>query len=167
IYRGIGSIDFVAAARSILFVGEDPDKPNHRAFVHCKSNLAPKGQSVGYAIEDGKFFWTGPSSLTYEQMENSGSEHSRTEAEKFLMMLLASGPMLTREIARKAAERGITPITLRRARERLEIQISRGGYQAPSTWALPDTEQMTLDEARAEAAKCHAGVTSGSTLDQE
>src|SRR5262249_46206155 len=38
IYRGIGSIDFVAAARSMLFVGEDPDKPNHRALVHCKSN---------------------------------------------------------------------------------------------------------------------------------
>src|SRR5437764_8234566 len=61
---GIGSIDFVAAARSVLLVGADPDEPNKRAVVQIKNNLAPHGEAIGYTLEDGQFYWTGASTLT-------------------------------------------------------------------------------------------------------
>ena len=45
-YRGLGSIDFRAAARSVLLVGRSKDDSNMRVVVHDKSSLAPEGQSI-------------------------------------------------------------------------------------------------------------------------
>ena len=49
IYRGLGSIDFTAAVRSVLLVGQDPDDTASGAVVHIKSNLAPKGRASATA----------------------------------------------------------------------------------------------------------------------
>ncbi len=40
-YRGLGSIDFRAAARSVLLIGRVKREPNVRVIVHDKSSLAP------------------------------------------------------------------------------------------------------------------------------
>jgi RecA-family ATPase len=40
IYRGLGSIDFTAACRSVLMVGFDPNDGDKRVVAHGKSNLA-------------------------------------------------------------------------------------------------------------------------------
>lgn len=44
-YRGLGSIDFQATARSVLVVGRVKDKPEVRVAAHQKSSLAPEGKS--------------------------------------------------------------------------------------------------------------------------
>ena len=41
-YRGLGSIDFRAAARSVLLIGRVKREPNIRVIVHDKSSLAPR-----------------------------------------------------------------------------------------------------------------------------
>ena len=43
-YRGLGSIDFRAAARSVLLIGRVKREPNVRVIVHDKSSLAPEGK---------------------------------------------------------------------------------------------------------------------------
>lgn len=43
-YRGLGSIDFQAAARSVLIVGRIKDEPEVRVVCHVKSSLAPEGK---------------------------------------------------------------------------------------------------------------------------
>ena len=45
-YRGLGSIDFQAAARSVLIVGRVKDEPEVRVVCHTKSSLAPEGTSI-------------------------------------------------------------------------------------------------------------------------
>ena len=45
-YRGLGSIDFRAAARSVLLVGRVSEESDLRAIVHDKSSLAGAGQRV-------------------------------------------------------------------------------------------------------------------------
>lgn len=59
-YRNLGSIDFIAAARSVLLIGKSKDDPNIRVLVHDKSSLAPAGVSLAFALgdEDG-FRWLG------------------------------------------------------------------------------------------------------------
>lgn len=52
-YRGLGSMDFRAAARSVLLVGRMKKEPHIRVIVHDKSSLAPEGMSVAFSIEDG------------------------------------------------------------------------------------------------------------------
>ena len=73
IYRGLGSIDFTAAVRSVLLVGQDPDDTTSGAVVHIKSNLAPRGDSLGYRLspKDG-FAWTGPSTVTADELLGTG-----------------------------------------------------------------------------------------------
>ena len=45
-YRGLGSIDFQAAARSVLIVGRVKDEPEIRVICHVKSSLAPEDMYI-------------------------------------------------------------------------------------------------------------------------
>ena len=45
-YRGLGSIDFRAAARSVLLIGRVKREPNVRVIIHDKSSLAPEGKPM-------------------------------------------------------------------------------------------------------------------------
>src|SRR5690606_19753429 len=59
IYRGMGTIDLIAAARSALLVANDPENPAVRVMFHQKHNLSPQGASLGYTITDEGFRWIG------------------------------------------------------------------------------------------------------------
>jgi hypothetical protein len=67
-YRGLGSIDFTAACRSVLMVGFDPDDADTRVVAHAKSNLEKMGPSQSYTIKAGRFAWAGRSSLSAEDL---------------------------------------------------------------------------------------------------
>lgn len=50
-YHGLGSIDFQAAARSVLIVGRIKDEPEIRVVCHVKSSLAPEGKSIAFRLD--------------------------------------------------------------------------------------------------------------------
>ena len=50
-YRGLGSIDFRAAARSVLLIGRVKREPNIRVIVHDKSSLAPEGKPMAFCLD--------------------------------------------------------------------------------------------------------------------
>jgi putative DNA primase/helicase len=138
IYAGQGSIDFTAAARSVLLAGSAPDDPRQRALVHIKSNLAAPGPTCGFRLEAGAFSWTGPSRLTAADLlaaesraEDLGAED---EACAFLREALRDGPRTAREITAGARDSGISEITLRRARRREGIEIGRRGFGPGGAW---------------------------------
>ena len=80
IYRGLGSIDFTAAARSVLLAGQDPNDPAKRALIHTKSSLAETGASIGYELRDGQFLWAGISELTAGQVLAPDQAEGETSA---------------------------------------------------------------------------------------
>ncbi len=51
--RILGSSDFRNAARSIIFVGADPENRDLRVFAHDKNSLGPPGPSRRFSIHDG------------------------------------------------------------------------------------------------------------------
>lgn len=53
----MGSLAYVAAARSVLAVGRDPNKPTRRVLVQIKSNLAAMAPGLGFSIPDGALLW--------------------------------------------------------------------------------------------------------------
>ena len=59
-YRGLGSIDFRAAARSVLVVGRLKEDPTVRVVAQDKNSLAPEGKSIAFLL-DGEhgFQWKG------------------------------------------------------------------------------------------------------------
>jgi hypothetical protein len=153
---GIGSIDFAAAARSVLLVGADPDEPNKRAVVQIKNNLAPSGEAIGYTLEGGQFFWTGESTLTATRILSLASDDVQrsalVDAIDFLRNALAEGAREVEEVSKEARGVGITMTTLRRAREQLGLRARRVGQPGTKQqffWSLnADNAQHRTDDVQ-------------------
>jgi putative DNA primase/helicase len=141
LHRGLGSIDFAAAARSVLLVGHQASNPSRHAVVHIKSNLAAMSHSVGYEFRDGIFTWTGVSTLTAADLMAADVSVSDKllEAREFLTQKLADGPSLATEIQRCAEMEGISLATLRRAKDTLGIAVDKTAMDGPWAWELPNT----------------------------
>lgn len=126
LYRGLGSVDFTAAARSVLLAGRNPSNPSERAIVHTKSSLAAEAPALGYEITDGGLRWTGTSTLTAAQLlgaEQSEDERGAVaEAEDFLREALAAGPRPSSEVANQARTLGLSERSLQRARQALGVR---------------------------------------------
>lgn len=124
IYRGLGSIDFTAAARSVLLAGEDPDDPATRGIVHIKSNLTAQGDPIGYRISrEFGFQWLSSSTLTAEQILSSSESGSGAleTAKNFLLAALEHGPQVTTAVFADADNQGISKGTLNRAKTELKV----------------------------------------------
>ncbi len=124
-YRGLGSIDFTAAARSILAIGRPSEDPDIRVMVHQKSNLGPVGTSLAFSLENGKVNWLGPYDITAEELYSPNSYEKeapkKTSAIAILSSLLSSGGRKYAEILEAAASEGIGKRTLMRAKADMGI----------------------------------------------
>ena len=138
IYAGQGSIDFTAAARSVLLAGCGADDEAERALVHIKSNLAGVGPTLAYTIDEQGFRWAGASALRASDLlapEATGNDlSSLDEARAFLRSLLGAGPVTTTEIWTAARQAGIAEHTLRRAKQLEGIVARRQGYGPGGSW---------------------------------
>jgi archaellum biogenesis ATPase FlaH len=138
IHRGMGSIDFSAAARSELFAGMVEDQ---RAIVHIKNNVGIRGPVLGYEIDsDNQFSWV-PTSLTAEQVftpEPDEEERSCLgEALDFLRQQLEDEPQPQKALVIEARKHGISWATVRRAKDKLKVQSRRQDANSPWFWELP------------------------------
>lgn len=135
IYRGMGTIDLIAAARSALLVANDPGNPAVRVMFHQKHNLSPQGASLGYTITDEGFRWVGEVSLSpTEALKPDGSNSDRNEtkreaAAQWLESFLAQYPqgIAAKALFEAAKEHGFSERTLRRAREEVDAVIVKSG----------------------------------------
>jgi len=128
-YRGLGSIDFRAAARSVLLIGRVKREPNVRVIVHDKSSLAPEGKPVAFCLDpETGFSWIGEYDITADELLSGagGNNATKTEqAERLILDLLADGKELASEDIEKAAtEAGISARTVRAAKRNLDGRIT-------------------------------------------
>ena len=142
--RGLGSIDFAAAARSILRVAEVPGEPGRRVLVHLKSNLAPFGTSRVFELEGGRVTWVGESSLTADDLERRSPREPTAidEAEQYLDERLSmDDEVAATTIFEEAKQAGISKTTINRAKRRKRIRTRREGFGSGSKvyWKLPDS----------------------------
>lgn len=138
-YRGLGSIDFQAAARSVLRFGVSPEDPDEKIMVHLKTNFGLIGKSLTFELVGGrgkipKLVATGETDATAEYLDasdrgpgNPGDERER--AKDFIRTKLASGPMTTAIFNRDADAAAISAKTLERARRDLNVKSYRKGSQ--------------------------------------
>lgn len=137
-YRGLGSIDFQAAARSVLIVGRIKDEPEIRVVCHEKSSLAPEGKSIAFRLDkETGFEWIGEYDISADDLlsgENRGQKIC--SAKEFLKEVLASGSVAQTKVAEEAESRGIKKKTLWNAKKELEIDSVKIGNQW--FWMLPE-----------------------------
>lgn len=137
IYRGLGSIDFTAAARSVLLAGSPPSDPESRALVHIKCNVAKLAPSLGYRIfevgNEARFEWTGESSLGSADLlaeeQSYGQQGRIEEAREFLRETLEDGPVAASEMKEQAKKAGIAQRTLDEAKRREGVKSSKKGFK--------------------------------------
>ena len=131
-YRGLGSIDFRAVARSVLLVGSLRSDPNIRVMVHDKSSLAPNGKSLAFGLGDAEGFrWLdGYEDVTADALLCGTSPDSKiTTAEDLIREMLFDGEEVpSEEIFRRAKELGIGMRTVNAAKKNIpEIKSRRNG----------------------------------------
>lgn len=149
IYRGQGSIAYIAAARVALLVGKHPTNEGERVVMCIKNNLELYPPALAFELEDGRFVWKGESALTADALlapEKGDEERSALDdAKGFLRELLAAGPVAAEEVRREANSAGVAEPTLKRAKAALGVQARRrqdgfGGAKGYWEWVLPPQE---------------------------
>jgi len=151
-YRTMGSLAFVSAARAVWAAVPDPaSKGSPQAagrmlFLPVKCNLAGGVTGMAYRIvphPDNPALPTvawepHPVEMSVEEaLEAAPKPTPRERAAEWLEELFSAGPMLTTEVERRAAAAGFSRITLRRARRELGVQAYRHSLTDPWQVRLP------------------------------
>jgi len=130
IYRGLGSIDIPAVARSILYVGRANDDDETRYLAHLKSSLAPVGATLCFEIND-KISFLGESPLSAEDLlSGKQTMPSATKQDKAIGIIeaaLANCPCPCTEIYEKCRAQGISDRTTDKAKWQLGVKSVKRG----------------------------------------
>lgn len=145
-YRGLGSIDIQATARSVLLVARLRDKPNIRIMAHDKSSLAPTGDAIGFEMtEDNGMVCIGPYDITIDELlsGNEGRGKKKLDiAENFIKEYFGTNKVIpSNEIMMEATKRSIKRNTLLLAKKKLGITSDKEKAEDGTiywTWVMPE-----------------------------
>ena len=129
--------------------------------MRAKNNLGPDSGGFGYDLEvveaapgvhATRVLWgetlegTARELLARAEVSADDEPTMTSEAESLLRDILSDGRALARNVKRQAAEANISDKALRRARERLRVQVHREGFGAEmkSYWLLPEGVQPSI-----------------------
>jgi len=128
-YRGLGSIDFRAAARSVLVIGRTKENTNLRIAAHDKSSLAPEGKSIAFELgNECVVRWRGYSNITVDELlSGTGSGQTKTTQIETMLRELLVSPVPANEIFKKANELGISERTVKIAKKNIGVISEKVG----------------------------------------
>jgi len=147
------SIAYVAAARHVYAVLDDPEDKNSKLFVKAKNNLARDTKALRYGMGvktvghdarlgvdiDAPFIVWHPQHVEItanEAMAAAGGQTAKQEAREFLLDRLEAGPRKAEDLLDEAKQEGIVEKTLRRAKKELGVK-SRKTSSGEWLWELP------------------------------
>ena len=125
LYRGLGSIDFTAIARSVLYLKKDETNPKIRIMYQIKNSLSVEGAPQAYRLEEkGTIAWLGAySELDIESSKDIDKNYS---AKDILLKLFDDKELIeVNYIKQIAEENNISFRTFVRAKKDLEIDSVR------------------------------------------
>ena len=150
LYRGLGSIDLVASARSVLQVERREDDTLIRIVHHVKSSAVPNGPDFSFEIRpDTGFQW-----LKMEEQDSPSSGEpimdlpkNKHELAAFLItQALKNGPVETTEIRRVLSANRIGQKIMNDAKDALGIKpyrkMRRWYWSMPSDSVESDTKEV-------------------------
>ena len=127
-YRGMGSIDFFAVARSVLLVGRIEGEANTRAVVQIKNNLAAFGHAKAFELSERGFQWLGDYEITVDEVLGgiAPKANKMEQAKKILRELAeAQNAVQNNEVFELAEEHGISKRTMDNAKKELGIKAKK------------------------------------------
>jgi hypothetical protein len=157
------SIAYVAAARHVYAVLDDPEDKNSKLFIKAKNNLAPdkKALRYGFGVKtvghdarlgkdiDAPYVVWHPQHVELTaneamQAADGQSGYAKREAREFLQERLEAGPANADEVIEEAEQNGISKRTLYRAKKDLGVRSRKmhGKSYGAWTWELPARSKM-------------------------
>ena len=126
LYRSLGSIDLVAAARSVIHVEHIQDD-SISVVHHVKSSLSPKGRDMFFSIDASrKLEWLDIDPDKYASNDSSFCEQEKmskqTRAADILTVMLADGPVAVSEIHALFHKENISERTIMNTKRLLGIK---------------------------------------------
>lgn len=127
-YRGMGSIDFFAVARSVLLVGIIEGEANARAVVQIKNNLAAFGHAKAFELSESGFQWLGDYEITVDEVLGgiAPKANKMEQAKKILRELAETqNAVQSNEVFELAEEHEISKRTMENAKKELGIKAKK------------------------------------------
>jgi len=159
-YRGLGSIDIYAAARSVLLAGKNPlpakvaemlrtdatgklqDEQTRCVFAQSKCSLTKSGPTISYDISESGLTLNGPVSVTPDDILQVVPKLSqRDDIEDWLSKFLTGGQKTAKEVKQAGKVLGFSERQLSNTAERLGILRKPGGFGKDWLWSLPAPEK--------------------------
>ena len=140
-YRGLGSIDFQATARSVLVVGRVKDKPEVRVAAHQNVLLAPEGKPIAFELSEANGFrWLGHYDISIDDLLSGVSREKKSDMAKSLIVdCLSDGKYPQQIVLQKAQSLGISKRVLDEAKKTLKVRSVKEGSQW--YWELPEEKE--------------------------
>ena len=147
LYRSLGSIDLIAAARSVLQISTREEVSDTMVMHHIKSSLAPKGRDVFFTIDSHHCIqW-----LDYESDTSTDdytlplkNRSKQAQAAETLRVMLESEPMKASEVQALFSRVGISKRTFMAAKKEMGIRsIKKDGIWY---WMMPRDKIMREDD---------------------
>lgn len=157
--RLIGSIAFAAVARVVMIATKMPpregERNERRVIIRAKSNIGPDEGGYVYSLEQielneypdifaSRVLWgeavEGTAREVLAEAESETERSPREDAKEFLRSFLSEGRAAAKEVQDAARKEGISPRTLRRAKDELHIRTPRVGFGRDSVvqWELSE-----------------------------
>ena len=146
LYRGLGSIDIAAIARSVLMISRDKENPTIRYMFPVKSSLAPEGAAIAFSLSGMLgFCWMGQRDID----TNALSSYSLDDSKKALAMrviqdMLADHDVLSTDIVKKLKLMDVSERTMNKAKK--EIGIVSYRKRGVWYWHLPEPADNEIRE---------------------
>ena len=134
LYRSLGSIDVVAAARSVLQVERDTENPDIRIVHQIKNSLAPTAEDIRFSISADKGFrWLECRPQFFEKQQPDTEPKFDTEQQKavyWIRHFLEKGDMSANEMYCRLDNEGVSKRVARMVKTEMGIHC----YQKKRRW---------------------------------
>ena len=134
LYRSLGSIDVVAAARSVLQVERDAENPDIRIVHQIKNSLAPTAEDIRFSISaESGFQWLECRPQLFEKQQPDTEPEFDTEQQKavyWIKHFLEKGDMSANEMYCRLDNEGVSKRVARMVKTEMGIHC----YQKKRRW---------------------------------
>jgi len=156
-----GSVAFVAAARSVLLLGPDPDDREGptRVLAHAKCNFGVRAPSLRLRLEaravpgdeatirTSGIAWAGEATgVRAADLIASETDEARDEGDEataILRQLLRDGPRPAQDVQKNLRAAGVGERAWRRAKRDLRVRSEPAGFQGGWMWSLPSPPEAS------------------------
>ncbi len=137
LYRGLGSIDIAAVARSVLMISRDKKNPEIRYLSQIKNSLAPEGDSFAFVMHPevgfqwlGKCLRAGDGDDYFTNVDSVRRKSKIEQAKEYLRLMLSVDDDASKDVIAKIKKMGIGERTVRSAVKEIGVYA----YRKDNAW---------------------------------